>query len=71
MAKREKLKHGALNKTTSLSNCMKNTPRNGQASQPSWGIVTKISVSIVTEDYHNSESTEKYGLLRKMRPLEK
>lgn len=71
MAKNEKLRLGAPKKITNLSNCIKNTPKNGHLSPLSWGIVMKISVFTDTEDFLNSESTEKSGLLRRTKPFER
>jgi hypothetical protein len=71
MAKREKSKHGALKRTTSLSNCIKNTLKSGPVSPHLWEIVTKTSVFIVIEGFPNSESIEKYGLLKRIKPFER
>ena len=71
MPKIVKSKLGAPKRITSLSNCIKNTPKSGQVSPPLWETAIKTNVSIDTEDSPSSESTEKYGLLNRMKPLEK
>jgi hypothetical protein len=66
--KKGKSKHGAPSKTISLSNYTKNTLKSGRLSLPLWETAMKISVSTDTEGFLSSESTEKSGLLRRMKP---
>lgn len=65
--KKGKLKLGAHSKITCSFNCIKNTQKNGQTLLLLWGIETRINVFIDIEDYLNSVSIERFGLLNKIK----